>query len=336
MATIRERLNETLRDLVTGRDDVVVIGEDIADPYGGAFKITDGLTTLRPNRVFTTPVSEAAIVGLGIGLALRGYRPVVEIMFGDFITLAADQLINHAAKMTWMYGEDLSLPLVARAPMGGRRRYGPTHSQSLERLFLGVPGLGVAAVSPLLDPGRVLTHAVTASNRPLVLIENKALYGHPVLTGDDLKARGFGMETGEGGLPAVVVSPEALEPDITFVAYGGMSPLALDAAERLRAEEDLICEVVVIHRLAPLDIAPIRTSLLKTRRLVVMEEGPVEAGWGAEVIAGLAEVALEAPARRVGAANLPVPAAGTLEDAVLPGVTDIMAAAIATVDETYS
>ena len=149
---IVDALNSALHSAMRELPEMVVLGEDILDPYGGAFKVTRGLSDSFPGRVFATPISEAAITGVGTGLALQGFRPVVEIMFGDFVTLIADQLINHASKIRWMYGQPIDLPLVIRTPMGGRRGYGATHSQSLERLFLGVPGLSVVAVSPLGDP----------------------------------------------------------------------------------------------------------------------------------------------------------------------------------------
>ena len=138
--------------------------------------MTRGLSDAFPDQVVTTPISEAGIVGLGIGLALRGFRPVVEIMFGDFITLAADQLINHAAKFRWMYNDQVRVPLVIRTPMGGGRGYGPTHSQSLEKIFLGIPGLQVLAPSAFGDPGDLLYAAVINSNDPVIFIEHKLLY----------------------------------------------------------------------------------------------------------------------------------------------------------------
>ncbi len=143
--TVLESLNAALHTALENDPRVYVLGEDILDPYGGAFKVTRGLSTRFPDRVLTTPISEAAILGISTGMALRGLRPVAEVMFGDFITLMADRLINHAAKFRWMYNEQVRVPLVLRAPMGGRRGYGPTHSQSLEKLFLGVPGLKVLA-----------------------------------------------------------------------------------------------------------------------------------------------------------------------------------------------
>ena len=161
----------------------VVLGEDILDPYGGAFKVTQGLSTRFPDRVFTTPISEAAIVGVSVGLALRGRHPIAEIMFGDFVTLAADQLINHAAKYAAMYNGQVRVPLVVRTPMGGGRGYGPTHSQSLERLFLGIPHLTVLAPSHVHDAGALLQAAVRAGD-PVLFVENKLLYPQPLLLGD--------------------------------------------------------------------------------------------------------------------------------------------------------
>ncbi|MEW6094710.1 MAG: alpha-ketoacid dehydrogenase subunit beta, partial [Chloroflexota bacterium] len=141
--TVLDSLNSALHHATDTDPRVYILGEDILDPYGGAFKVTRGLSTKFPDRVLTTPISEAGIVGVSSGMALRGLRPVAEIMFGDFVTLAADQLVNHASKFRWMYNDNVRVPMVVRAPMGGRRGYGPTHSQSLEKLFLGVPGLKV-------------------------------------------------------------------------------------------------------------------------------------------------------------------------------------------------
>jgi pyruvate/2-oxoglutarate/acetoin dehydrogenase E1 component len=154
---------------------VYVLGEDILDPYGGAFKVTRGLSTKFPGRVLTTPISEAAIIGVANGMALRGLRPVAEIMFGDFLTLSADQLVNHAAKFRWMYNNNVHVPLVVRTPMGGRRGYGPTHSQSLEKMFLGTPGMKVVAPNTLGNPGQLLEEAIRDED-PVLFVEHKLLY----------------------------------------------------------------------------------------------------------------------------------------------------------------
>ncbi len=161
MTTVLASLNSALRQALTQDERVLLLGEDILDPYGGAFKVTRGLSEAFPERVLTTPISEAGFTGVATGMALRGLRPVVEIMFGDFVTLIADQLINHAAKFRWMYNDQVSVPLVVRTPMGGRRGYGPTHSQTLEKLFLGVPGLARAGA---LRAGR--SRAIAAGCHP--------------------------------------------------------------------------------------------------------------------------------------------------------------------------
>src|SRR3990167_105753 len=156
-----ESINQSLLELLQNDSRVYLLGEDILDPYGGAFKATKGLSTAFPDRVLTTPISEAGIVGMAIGMSMRGLRPIVEIMFGDFLTLAADQIINSACKFPWMYNGQVEVPIVIRAPMGGYRGYGPTHSQTLETLFLNVPGLTIVAPSILHDVGRLLKEVVT-------------------------------------------------------------------------------------------------------------------------------------------------------------------------------
>src|SRR5512137_1505090 len=175
MTTVLASLNSALRQALSQDERVLLLGEDILDPYGGAFKVTRGLSTAFPGRVLTTPISEAGIVGVATGMALRGYRPVVEIMFGDFITLIADQIINHAAKFRWMYNDQVHVPLILRTPMGGRRGYGPTHSQSLEKMFMGIPGLKVVAPNTLGDPGQLLETAISDDD-PVLFVEHKLLY----------------------------------------------------------------------------------------------------------------------------------------------------------------
>src|SRR5512136_1238212 len=175
MTIVLESLNSALHQAFADDDKVYLLGEDILDPYGGAFKVTRGLSTKFPGRVLTTPISEAAIAGLAGGMALRGLRPVAEIMFGDFVTLIADQLVNHAAKFRWMYNNNVRVPMVVRTPMGGRRGYGPTHSQSLEKMFMGVPGLKVVAPNTLGDPGRLLESAIDDDD-PVLFVEHKLLY----------------------------------------------------------------------------------------------------------------------------------------------------------------
>jgi pyruvate/2-oxoglutarate/acetoin dehydrogenase E1 component len=279
-------------------------------------------------------------------MALRGLRPVVEIMFGDFLNLAADQVINHAAKFGWMYSggkpeqDQVHVPLVIRTPMGGRRGYGPTHSQTLEKLFLGVPGLRVLAPCSLADPGALLAHAILNVDGPLLFVENKLLYLLPVQDPSSLEESDIrsiplspvpyplsGNGTGDfTPLALTLTIRDAPPPSLTIATYGYMAELARQAVLRLAYEFEIFCELVVLTQLAPFEIEPVLDSVRRTGRLLLTEEGALSLGWGAEVAARCAEALgsrLQA-LRRLAAQDLPVPASPPLEAAVLPGVEEIV------------
>jgi pyruvate/2-oxoglutarate/acetoin dehydrogenase E1 component len=324
MTTVLEALNGALREALKQSKQVHFIGEDILDPYGGAFKVAQGLSTDFPERVVTTPVSEAGIVGVGIGMAMRGLRPVVEIMFGDFVTLAADQLINHAAKLHWIGGDQAAIPLVVRTPMGGRRGYGPTHSQSLEKHFLGAPGLRVVAVSALDDPGALLHRAILDDDAPVLFIEHKLLYTSRIHTLDEMDE--FEVHRKGNGYPCYHLTlAGAPAPVLTFAAYGYMAELVMQAVYRLAYEYEVFTELIVPTQLSPFELELVIEKVSRSRRLVAVEEGSYTLGWGAEVLSRVTEAIEKGfSARRVAARDLPLPAAGPLEAAVLPGVEDIM------------
>ena len=195
----RERIVESVRRglerALSENPQTVLLGEDIESPYGGAFKCTAGLSDTYPGRVRNTPISEAAITGIGNGLALAGLRPIVEIMFGDFLTLAADQWINHAAKFSWMYNDQVQVPLVVRTPMGGRRGYAATHSQSIEKHFIGLPGTQVLCLHHRYSPALVYDALVAEIDRPTLVVENKGLYSHSV---DCSSPAGFTVRSASG------------------------------------------------------------------------------------------------------------------------------------------
>jgi pyruvate/2-oxoglutarate/acetoin dehydrogenase E1 component len=334
--TVLHRLNTALNEALAADKHVYILGEDILDPYGGAFKVTAGLSSLYPDRVLTTPVSEAGLVGVGAGMALRGLRPVVEIMFGDFVTLIADQLINSVSKFRWMYNEQVAVPLVIRTPMGGRRGYGPTHSQTLEKLFLGVPGLRVLGPCALEDPGALLKAAILHDDGPVLFIENKLLYLHPVRKlGEDPNFEIAVLdEAGPARAPTYRLRLRGAPPPVlTLAAYGYMAELAREAAERLAYEAEIFVEIIAPTQLAPFRMGPLVESLARTRRLLVVEEGTQTLGWGAEVVAQAAEAlgAQLLAVRRLGAANIPIPAAEPLEAAALPGVDELIETAHAMV-----
>jgi pyruvate/2-oxoglutarate/acetoin dehydrogenase E1 component len=320
-------LNEALHELFERREDVFLLGEDVLDPYGGAFKVTQGLSDRWPERVLTTPISEASLIGVAAGMALRGRRPILEIMFGDFIALGFDQIVNGVSKFREMFDEQVTVPLVVRTPMGGRRGYGPTHSQSLEKLLLGVPGIHVVAASECHDLGGLLDDAVE-DDHPVFLIENKLMYGRPnrrPIDGyvDELRC----LET-EGPYPALTFSGNDFgEAAATIVTYGGMLPIVLDAATELILEHELFTEVVALSQLHPLELDPVLESVARTGALVTAEEGGLTGGVGAEVAARVQELAwddLRRPIRRVAAADGIIPASRELEDVALPGVADVV------------
>jgi acetoin:2,6-dichlorophenolindophenol oxidoreductase subunit beta len=349
MKTVLDFLNSALHRTMEADPCVYMIGEDILDPYGGAFKVTRGLSTKYPDRVLTSPISEAGIVGIAAGMALRGLRPVVEIMFGDFLTLAADQIINHAAKFRWMYNEQVRVPLVIRTPMGGRRGYGPTHSQSLEKLFIGTPGLSVLAPPPFakngVNPGAILERVVLTSEDPVLFVENKLLYLLPVLFSEDIpdfeltysQEDNYKNENSSPGAGSFKLEIKgAPQAELTVAAYGYMTELARQAMLRLAYEHEVFVELIAPIQLSPVVLGSVCESVKKTGKLLVLEEGSLSLGWGSEVLARTIETIGHGrfSARRLAARDTPVPASGILERNVLPGFEEIITTALNLVRST--
>jgi pyruvate/2-oxoglutarate/acetoin dehydrogenase E1 component len=290
-----ESLNQALGDILEKNRNAYFLGEDILDPYGGAFKVAAGLSSRFPGRVLTTPISEACIVGLATGLAIRGCPAVVEIMFGDFLCLAMDQLLNHASKLAWVYNNQISVPLVVRTPMGGRRGYGATHSQSLEKHFCGVPGLTVLAVHCYGNPGDTLREAY-ALNSPVLVIENKSMYARAVCSIDDL--------------------PKPNLPDVGVVTYGGCVELAVAAAQKLSFEEELEVEVLPLVQLSPFPAAMVRELATRTSRILSVEEGAQ--GWGFASECARALIGTGVNFDSIAAPAHPIPSSRDWELSILP------------------
>ncbi len=325
-----ESLNQALHRLLDKDSRVLLLGEDVLDPYGGAFKVSKGLSTAFPDRVFTMPISEAAIVGMGTGLAMRGMRPVVEIMFGDFILLAADQIVNSATKFPLMFNSKISVPLVIRVPMGGRRGYGPTHSQTLETFFMNTPNLDIIAPSHLHDPGQLLENAVLASDGVTLFVENKSLYAQELMDINQPHAIfEFQKLGGSEDLlyPTIKVSIRDVEKqDIVLIAYGGMSPFVLQAAEKAFFEEEIAVTCLLVSQVKPLPMGTLRRVCASVGKVLIVEESLKYGGWGAELSAQLHQSqAKNSPIhiRRIGASEFVIPSSKELEEKMLPQVQDI-------------
>jgi acetoin:2,6-dichlorophenolindophenol oxidoreductase subunit beta len=282
------KLGSTLRHLLEVDPRVVILGEDILDPYGGAFKVTRGLSADFPTRVRGTPVSEAAIAGVSAGLALAGFRPISEIMFGDFLALCFDQIVNHVAKYRAMYDGGATCPVIIRSATGGGRGYGPTHSQSLEKHFVGIPHLRVVAGSLWHNP-LALFESFLADASPVLHIEHKLLYPLPMRAGEDSLRPAAVADSGSDGFPPTVsicLVPRE-ECSLTVVAYGYQAELAERVLDRLAVEEELFAELLIPAQLSPVDWAPLERSVAVTGSLLTVEEGTGGWSWGTEVAAEL-------------------------------------------------
>ena len=315
-------INRALDDAMAGDPAVVLLGEDIGKA-GGIFAATRGLQErYGADRVIDMPIAENAIAGAAVGLALGGFKPVIEIMFMDFVALAMDPIVNQAAKLHFMFGGQSPVPMVVRTQHGGGLNAGPQHSQCLEAWFAHVPGLKVAVPATLDDAYGLLRSAIDDPN-PVIFIENKSLYA--------MKG------TLSAPLPEVPLGQARIVragKDVTIVTYGGMVGKAQAAADVL-AGESIEAEIVDLRTIQPWDEAMVLESLSRTHRLVVAHEAVEAFGVGAEIVARMAQIGfeeLDGPIQRVGGAFMPVPFGRSLEAAYLPDAARIAAAAKATYD----
>jgi 2-oxoisovalerate dehydrogenase E1 component len=313
--SVRQAINGALRHLLATIPEVLLLGEDLHDPYGGAFKVTQGLSTDFPGRVISTPISEAGVTGASIGLALAGFKPVTEVMFADFLTLCMDQLYNHAVKFPGMF-RDMAVPLVIRTPSGGRRGYGATHSQSPEHLFASIPGLTVVYGSHRHDVGRLLIDATLRWPYPVLFLEHKLLYAEKQDAADYIELAADDNDLAAHLFP--ILRRGANDPDVTLLTYGGMVPVAEAAARYLTDTEELAVEVVVPALLAPLPQGTLIGHLKTRRRIVIVEESQHHYGVAAEIAACLLENGYRGNVLRIGAPPIPIPSARSLERQILP------------------
>ena len=318
----REALNLALREEMDADENVFLMGEDVG-VFQGAFKVTAGLLEeFGEKRVRDTPISENTFVGMGVGAAMTGLRPVVELMTINFSLLALDQIINSAASIRYMFGAQVSVPLVIRMPQGAGHQLGPTHSHSLEAMYVHIPGLLVAVPTTAADARGLLKAAIRDDN-PVIFIEHETLYGRKgeVDTDDDEPMRfGEAAVRREGD-------------DVTIVGISRMAETAQKAAETLASEHEIEAEVIDPRTLRPLDLDTIIESVKKTNRAVIVEEGWPHGGVGANMAALIQEQAfdhLDAPVGRVTGADVPMPYSRPLEQAAFPHEEHVVRAAIAT------
>ena len=317
----REALGQALREEMEADENVFIMGEDIG-VFQGAFKVTAGLLEeFGEKRVRDTPISENTIVGMGVGAAMIGLRPVVEIMTINFSLLAMDQIVNHAAAIHYMFGGQAKVPLVVRMPQGAGHQLGPTHSHNLEAFYLHVPGLLVAVPSTPADAKGLLKAAIKDDN-PVIFIEHETLYGQR----GEVPENGGPMRFGEAAI-------RREGDDVTVIGISRMAITAQKAAQTLADEHEVDAEVIDPRTLRPLDLDTILDSVKKTNRAVIVEEGWPHGGVGANLAALIQEQAfdyLDAPIQRVTGADVPMPYSKPLEQAAFPHSEHVVHAALAT------
>ena len=321
--TFGEAVREAIAEEMRRDETVFFMGEDVA-AAGGVFKITAGLIDeFGPERIRDTPISEAGIMGAGVGAALTGMRPIVEIMFGDFITIAMDQVVNQAAKLCYMTGGQTSVPLTIRTTIGAGRSSAAQHSQSLQAWMAHIPGIKVLIPSTPADLKGLLKSAIRDEN-PVIIYEDKMMYS----------VKGMVPEGVDHTVPIGIADIKREGSDVTIVATSSMVQVALNAADTLAEEEGINVEVVDPRTLSPLDSDTILNSVRKTSRAVVIDEGHRSYGVTAEIASLIGDEAfdyLDAPVKRIGAMDVPVPFSPSLEPSTIPDE----AAVVKTVQSLY-
>jgi 2-oxoisovalerate dehydrogenase E1 component len=281
---------QSLKTYLSQNEKSLLIGEDIQNKseftesdYGGAFKVTRDLSDFFPNRVLNSPISEGALFGFASGYAMKAGRSFAEIMFGDFTTLVFDQVLQHASKFHAMYNGKVSCPVVLRTPMGGKRGYGPTHSQSIEKHFLGIDNFCIVALHHRIDP-HYIYEALNKFAAPVMLVENKILY---TLSGNKRKVVGYNYQFSDHLFPILKITPSKFNPIATLLCYGEVLNEAEDALFELMVNDEFFCEIICPTLISEITIQPIIDSVRITKKLIIVEEGSGFASWGSEVVSAL-------------------------------------------------
>jgi len=319
-------INTALEKILNNHEEVILYGEDLLDPYGGAFKVTKGLSTKFPNRVLPTPISEGAMIGMAGGMAIGGLRPIVEIMFGDFIMLGADQLLNHLLKYAWMYNNKVEVPVTIRATMGGRRGYGPTHSQSIEPILASLPGIKIVSPTYYHNPGKLLEHTVMNEVGVKVFCEYKMNYTRELINQTNCQD-GISIKYTDGNYPTVSISnSEFDEPEILIISHGGNAILIEEFLLDLLLEYELSVRANLPSLIKPCNFSELFQGIDNAKMVILIEESPKSYGWSSEIVSYMAEAGIGEGKKivRIGAEETPIPSSTFLEKKVLPSIDKII------------
>ena len=313
-----KKINNSFNQILEN-EKVIFIGEDILDPYGGAFKVSKGLSDKYPKRVIGTPISEGLIAGVANGLALNGYKPFAEFMFGDFTALAFDQMLNHAAKVYNMYNKKVFCPVVFRTPMGGGRGYGPTHSQTLEKHFIGMDTFEIYATNRYIDPSLILNHAYKRSH-PTLIIENKVDYGKNAVLN---LPEGYVAEISNEALPSLLIKPSNTVATTTIISYGGLAGLVIDNINNYFYEYESIVQVLILTQIDPIPEDLLKLVLKNSKNIIFVEEGCSGGSVGDYFISWMAQNFSNKKFKAVSSKRFSIPSVKSLEEKVLVNKNDI-------------
>ncbi len=287
-----ERINSALEAILAKDKYSILLGEDLSDPYGGAFKVTKGLSTKFPKQIVSTPISEAGFTGIATGMMYSGLNPIVEIMFNDFLTLIADIIINSSSKFSWFSQNKIKGKLLIRVPGGGGRGYGPIHSQNLEKLYFGWPNIEIFAANIVCDPYQLLMDVYKKNTNVKFFLENKVDYTRKTFTKNDLDKLGFKFKEIKNDVSDNIIynSENVKNSEITFCCYGGSVEKTLKAAKDLFISDEITSRIVIPSKISPMNRELLELIAFYGKKLIILEEGYADSGWGAHLLAQILKI----------------------------------------------
>jgi pyruvate/2-oxoglutarate/acetoin dehydrogenase E1 component len=308
---VSELLNQALNEILSNDHNCLILGEDILDPYGGAFKVTNNLSVKFPSRVIQTPISEQGFIGLATGLAMKGFKPIVEIMFGDFMTLIVDNLINSTTKFHFLGSNRYEINLMVRTAIGGGRAYGPVHSQSLEKLFFGWPGIEVYSTSLINSPDKILKNCYNSKAPVKILLEQKAEYSKKIINQENLSAAFLKIKKNDDSF--IMIDNVCNIPNYyLFISYGSTIERIIEVTKRIFEEAEIFSKILFFSKIYPIDITEHIEVLNSATKIIIIEDGYSDAGWGSYVVSEMirnSEINLRLNSIKIlGPKMLPIPA----------------------------